>query len=117
VDLFETYEYDVLDGISYWFDIQTWNIRANFSFGNLRVPSLQGLAKALLLVGQERKWPVVQGLDLSRSTSRFGRSMNRDCNGSDNLRDWRITESAEWVVCHLVEWARDQRMRVRRMKR
>jgi hypothetical protein len=53
VDLFETYEYGSLDGISYWLDIETWNLRACLSFGNPQVPSLQRLAKALLAVGRE----------------------------------------------------------------
>ena len=53
VDLFETYEYESLDGIGYWFDVETWNLRASFSFGNPEVPSLQRLAKAVLAVGHE----------------------------------------------------------------
>jgi hypothetical protein len=53
MDLFETYEYQSLDGIGYWFDVETWNLRACFSFGNPEVPSLQRLAKALLAVGRE----------------------------------------------------------------
>ena len=53
VDLFETYEYDSMDGISYSLDVETWNINTTITFGNPEVPSLKQLAKSLLAVGRE----------------------------------------------------------------
>jgi hypothetical protein len=66
LDLFETYEYASLDGICYWFDVETWNVRTCLSFGNPEVPSLQRLAKALLAVGR-----AVAGSSQSRSAAEY----------------------------------------------
>jgi hypothetical protein len=53
VDLFETYEYMCLDGITYSLDLESWNLHTYLTFSNPEVPSLQRLAKAILAVGQE----------------------------------------------------------------